>query len=302
MTAASLLLFPGGLFVLAAGLALEWVDRKLVARFQNRVGPPWFQPLADAVKLLAKEEVVPRGVDRWLFLALPAVALASVLTAALYVPLAGLAPSAGVPGDLVVCVYLLSLLSLCVGLAGVNTSDRFSVVGATRTLTQLFSYEAPFFLALLGPAIVAGSWEIGEVAGYAGDHWLILSQPIGFAVAILGLMGKLEMPPLDAPEAETEIVAGALTEYSGRGLALFRLAKGAALVVGLSLVAAFFLGGIGNPLTFVLKVLALLFVVALLQSLFARLRIDQSVGLWWRWGALLALVQLAAVLWLGLGR
>lgn len=302
MTAASLLLFPGGLFVLAAGLALEWVDRKLVARFQNRVGPPWFQPLADAVKLLAKEEVVPRGVDRGLFLALPVVALASVLTAALYVPLAGLAPSAGFPGDLVVCVYLLSVLSLCVGLAGVNASDRFSVVGATRTLTQLFSYEAPFLLALLGPAIVAGSWEIGDVAGYAGGHLLVLTQPIGFVVAILGLMGKLEMPPLDAPEAETEIVAGALTEYSGRGLALFRLAKGAVLVVGLSLVAAFFLGGVGNPLTFVVKVLALLFVVAMLQSLFARLRIDQSVGLWWRWGALLALVQLAAVLWLGLGR
>ena len=108
-------------------------------------------------------------------------------------------------------------------------------------------------------------------------------------------MGKLELPPFDAPEAETEIVAGAMTEYSGRGFALFRLGKDVELVIGLTLVSAFYLGGLANPLEFMLKTLALLLVLALLQTAFARLRIDQTVGLWWRAGALLAVVQLIAI-------
>jgi NADH-quinone oxidoreductase subunit H len=157
----------------------------------------------------------------------------------------------------------------------------------------MFSYEAPFLLALLGPAILAGSWQIGEINGYAHSHLPIaLTQPIGFLVALVGLMGKLELPPFDAPEAETEIVAGAMTEYSGRGFALFRIGRDIELLVGLTLMAAFYLGGLANPIEFVLKTGALLLVTAGLQSLFARLRIDQTVGLWWRMGALLALAQL----------
>jgi NADH-quinone oxidoreductase subunit H len=287
----ALLFFPGGLFVLAGGMAYEWADRKLVARLQNRLGPRWFQPLADTVKLLAKEEVIPIGVNAFLFLGLPVAALAGALAAAIYVPLAGLTPIYNFPGDLIVTLYLLSLLTLCTGLAGSNTTDTFSLVGATRTLTQLFSYEAPFLLALLGPALAAGSWQIDQINAYAHDHWLLLTQPVGFVVALIGLMGKLELPPFDAPEAETEIVAGALTEYSGRGLALFRLGRNVELMVGLTLVAVFYLGGLGNPLEFFAKTLALLLGLSFLQSLMARLRIDQTVGLWWRYGALLVLAQ-----------
>ena len=293
----ALLIFPGGLFLMASGLVYEWVDRKLIARYQNRVGPRWFQPLADVVKLLAKEEIIPTGVSRGLFVALPVIGMAGALTAALYVPMAGFAPSFSFAGDLVVTLYLLSMMTLCLGLAGANTTDRFSLIGATRTLTQLFSYEAPFLLALLGPAIVAGTWNIAEINDFAGQNiWLVVTQLMGFLVALVGLLGKLEMPPFDAPEAETEIFSGALTEYSGRGLALFRLGKDVELVVGLTLVASFYLGGIANPLEFLLKTLGLLIVMAGMQSLFARLRIDQTVGLWWRIGALLALVQLLVLI------
>lgn len=294
ITLITLLLFPGGLFLLANGLAYEWVDRKLVARFQNRVGPRWFQPLADILKLLAKEEIVPQGVHPGLFVWLPVIAVAAALTAALYVPLVGFNPAYTFRGDLIVTIYLLSMMTLCLGLAGANTLDRFSLIGASRTLTQLFSYEAPFLLALLGPALYAKSWQIAEINQFTGNGqlWMILTQPIGFLVALVGLMGKLELPPFDAPEAETEIVSGALTEYSGRGLALFRIGKDVELVIGLTLVAAFYLGGLANPLEFLLKTLGLLLVMAGLQSLFARLRIDQTVGLWWRGGILLALIQL----------
>jgi NADH-quinone oxidoreductase subunit H len=297
----AILFFPSGLFLLIAGLLYEWVDRKLLAQLQNRIGPRWFQPFADVFKLLAKEEVIPNGVDRYLFIALPILALAGGLTAALYVPMAGLPPAHSFPGDLIVTLYLLSLLTLCMGLAGSNTLDRFSLVGATRTLTQLFAYEAPFLLALLGPAVVAGSWQISEITAYANGRWLLLTQPFGFLVALIGLMGKLELPPFDAPEAETEIVAGALTEYSGRGLALFRLGKGVEMVVGLTLIAAFYLGGVANPLLFLIKTLVLLLGVVGLQALFTRLRIDQTVGLWWRYGALLVLGQWLITIGLSLG-
>jgi len=291
-----LLFFPSGLFLLILGLIYEWIDRKLIARFQNRIGPRWFQPFADTIKLLAKEEVVPDDVSPKLFVALPVLALAGALASALYVPLVGLAPAFSFAGDLIVTLYLLSLLTLCMGLAGSNTKDRFSLIGATRTLTQLFSYEAPFLLALLGPAIVAGSWQIGAIHVYARGQWLLLTQPIGFVVALIGLMGKLELPPFDAPEAETEIVAGALTEYSGRGLALFHIGKVVELVVGLTLVAAFYLGGVASPLDFFIKTIGLLFFLAGLQSLMARLRIDQTVGMWWRYGAMLVLVQMLVMI------
>jgi len=287
----AMLIFPGGIFLLAAGLAYEWADRKLLARLQNRVGPRWFQPLADVVKLMAKEEIMPDGVQARLFIGLPIVALAGALTAALYVPMAGLEPVHSFPGDLIVSLYLLSMLTLCIGLAGSNTKDRFSIVGATRTLTQLISYEAPFLLAMLGPAIVAGSWQISTITAYASEHWLFSTQPLGFVIAVLGLMGKLEIPPFDAPEAETEVVAGALTEYSGRGLALFNLGKGAEMVIGLTLIAAFYLGGVNSLPSFLIKTGVLLLLIVFTQSLFTRLRIDQTVGLWWRYGVLLVLVQ-----------
>ena len=294
----AILFFPAGLTLIFTGLFYEWIDRKLVARFQNRVGPRWFQPFADAVKLLAKEQITPGLANRFLFFALPVVAVSGALTAALYVPLMGFAPVHSFPGDLIVTVYLLSLLTMCIGLAGWNTSGRFSLIGATRALTQLFAYEAPFLLALLGPALVAGTWQVSEVNAYAQNHWMALTQPVGFIVALIGLMGKLELPPFDSPEAETEIVAGALTEYSGRGLAIFKIGKSIELVVGITLVSAFYLGGLNGILPFLLKTNAVLLVMAVFQTLLTRLRIDQTVGLWWRFGTILVLMQILVIIFL----
>ncbi|HEY3310251.1 MAG TPA: complex I subunit 1 family protein [Anaerolineales bacterium] len=296
----TILIFPAGLTLILVGMLYEWIDRKLVARLQNRIGPRWFQPFADVVKLFAKEQIQPLAANQVLFFGLPVVALAGALTAALYVPLMGLPPAHSFPGDLIVTIYLLSLLTMCMGLAGWNTSSRFSLVGATRALTQMFAYEAPFLLALFGPALAAGSWQINEINAYAGSHWLMLSQPVGFIVALIGLMGKLELPPFDAPEAETEIVAGALTDYSGRGLGIFKIGKSVELIVGLTLVAAFYLGGLSGIFMFLIKTIALLLTMAVFQSVLTRLRIDQTVGLWWRFGAILVLAQiLVMILWKG---
>ncbi len=297
------LLFPGGLFLMLNGLFYEWGHRKLVARFQNRIGPRWYQPFADTIKLLAKEQIMPSGVNRFLFIGLPIIGVAGALTAGLYVPLMGVPSGYSYPGDLIVTLYLLSLLTLCTGLAGWNTKSRFSLVGATRTLTQLFAYEAPFLMALLGPALTTGSWQINEILFRTNGDWLLFSQPIGFIVAIIGLMGKLEMPPFDAPEAETEIVAGALTDYSGRSLGLFHIGKAVEMVVGLTLVAALYLGGLANPLEYFLKTIPLLLLMSAVQAVVTRLRIDQTVGMWWRYGTLLVLLQwVVFIVWRGLAK
>ena len=296
----NLLFFPGGLFLIVLALAYEWADRKLLARFQNRIGPRWFQTVADIVKLLVKEEIMPATAHPILFGVLPVVAMAGALTAALYVPLLGFQSAFSFKGDLIVTLYLLSLLTMSIGMAGWNSTSRFTMMGATRALTQLFSYEAPFMLALLGPAVVAGSWQIGEIVTVAQGRWVLLTQPFGFVVAMIGLMGKLEMPPFDAPKAKTEVVAGALTEYSGRGLGLFHLGKEMELVVGLTLIAALYMGGIANPLEFFGKTLFLLVILSSLHAILTRLRIDQTVGLWWRYGAVVVLLQwLALIAWKG---
>ena len=294
----SILIFPAGLTLIFTGMFYEWIDRKLVARFQNRVGPRWFQPFADMVKLLTKEQITPRLANPFLFFGLPVVAMAGALTSALYVPLMGLRPAHSFPGDLIVTIYLLSLLTMCIGIAGWNTSGRFSLVGATRALTQMFAYEAPFLLALLGPALAAGSWQIREINQYAQSHWIVILQPVGFIVALIGLMGKLELPPFDSPEAETEIVAGALTEYSGRGLAIFKVGKSIELIVGITLVAAFYLGGVNGILPFLLKTILVLLLMTVLQTLLTRLRIDQTVGMWWRFGTIVVLLQILLIIFL----
>jgi NADH-quinone oxidoreductase subunit H len=292
----TLLVFPAGLTLIFTGMFYEWIDRKLVARFQNRVGPRWFQPFADMVKLFAKEQITPGLANPFLFFGLPVIAISGALTSALYIPFMGLTPAHSFPGDLIVTIYLLSLLTLCIGLAGWNTSSRFSLIGATRALTQLFAYEAPFLLSLLGPALAAGSWQISEINLYAQGHWIAISQPVGFIIALIGLMGKLELPPFDSPEAETEIVAGALTEYSGRGLAIFKLGKSIELIAGITLVSAFYLGGLHGVLPFLLKTFAVLLLMALLQTLLTRLRIDQTVGMWWRFGTILVLAQILLII------
>ena len=296
-TILGILIFPSGLALMILGLYYTWIDRKFLARLQGRLGPRWYQPIADIIKLLAKEEIVPDDANALIFHALPIVGFAGTLAAALYVPVFGLNPLSGFEGDLIVVLYLLSMLTMAMGLAGANTNDRFSRLGSTRALTQVFAYEAPFMLALLGPSLLAGSWNISVVLDYTKTHpWMLVPQFFGFVVAVIGLMGKLELPPFDAPEAETEIVAGALTEYSGRSKALFNLGKGIELVVGVTLVAAFYMGGIHSPIDFFLKTLGIILVIAIFQAIMTRLRIDQTVGVWWRWGILVILVQWAVLL------
>jgi len=294
-----ILIFPGFIFLSAYGLIVEYLDRKLYARFQNRIGPPWFQPLADFIKLIGKEAIVPAKADKGMFRILPAFALASVSAVILYIPLWSTSALFPFKSDLIVVLYLLTIPTITFFIAGWVSTSLFSTLGAVRTITQLFAYEVPLFMALLGPALLAGSWSISEIAAfYYKNPLLSLYNIPGFIVAMIAIQGKLERVPFDIPEAETEIVAGSFTEYSGRHLALFRMAIDIEMIVLVSLIAAVFFpvyisGNITLGLvTYLLKTVILVFILALIRSLMARLRIEQMVKFCWLYLAPAAILQI----------
>ncbi len=285
----NILVFPGFLFLVVFALLAQFVDRKLYARLQNRIGPPFLQPFADFVKLSAKQEIIPAEANGWIFRSMPIIAMAATTCAFLYIPIWGRSALFGFEGDLVVVLYLLILPTVCFFLGGIYSTSLFATLGAVRILTQLFAYEVPLFLAMLSPAILAGSWSISDIAAFLSRHpWYCCFDIVGFAVALVAALGKLEKVPFDIPDAETEIVGGMFTEYSGRLLALVRTTIDMEAIVIASLVAAEFLPfglGLAPLLGFALYLLKVLFVIALialLRTIMARLRIDQMVSFCWK--------------------
>jgi len=312
-----LVVYPGLLFLFVYSTFCEWFDRKVYARLQNRMGPTHtgrfglLQPIADFFKLMSKEDVVPEAADKRLFTVLPIIGLAVVATAGLLLPVWNFdLTSPGLTsfsGDIIVILYLLSLPTLILFLAAWSSTNIFSTIGGARVLTMLFGYEVPLFLAVLSPAILADSWRLAEIAAfYQARPLLLLPNLLGFLVAVIAVQAKLERTPFDIPHAETEIVGGTFTEYSGKKLALFRLTFDVELVVSSGLLATVFLGGFPGGavigfIHFVVKTLFVIFLLSLLRALTSRIRIDQVVSFAWKYLAPLAVLQLlVAILLKGL--
>ena len=294
---AKIIIFPGFLFLAVYGLWLQWVDRKLCAVMQNRMGPPWVQPFADFIKLLAKEVIVPDAADTVMFRVLPFFALAAVMTAMVSIPV-GQNALFSFQGDLIAVIYLLTIPTVTFFLAGWSSTSPYATVGSMRVLTQLFAYEVPLMLSLIGPAILAGSWNITEISAFFAAHpALIPAQLLGFLAALIALQGKLERMPFDIPHAKNEIVGGQFTEYSGRLFGFFCLAVDMELVVGAALLNAVFLGGamgLAGPAAiglFLVKTLFVTFLLALLKVLMARIRIEQMINFCWKYLAPIAMAQ-----------
>lgn len=292
-----LLLFPGFALLLVLAMAAEYLDRKVVARMQNRVGPPWYQPAADCLKLLGKQALTPAHAKKLLYRALPLVSLASAAAAYLCIPVWGKGLTA-YEGDLVVVLYLLTVPTICLFLAGWGSGSVYSIMGAFRTMTQMFAYEVPLFMAFLSPAILADTWSLSGILMFYQLHpwWTLLNLP-AFLIALLAVQIKLSRAPFDAPEAETEIVGGATVEYGGRYLALFRLSADCELVILISVMAAVFLPfttGVAwaDFLLYLAQALVLLLALSALRVPMARLRLDQTLDLCWKVLTPLAIVQL----------
>jgi len=313
-TLVKLLVFPGFVFAIFLALAFEWIDRKFYAKLQNRVGPLYtglsgiLQPLADIIKLLSKEDITPGAADKPFFNSMPALAAAIMLTAVTLLPITAHSGLVSFEGDLILAVALMTIYCIIVYLSGSFSVNRFSYVGAERAVSQLLGYEIPMTLAVVGTALSAGSLRISSIIeAQAAKGWLILGpQALGFAIFLIAVQAELERIPFDIPEAETEIVAGWLTEFSGRKLALIRLSADLELLYVSGLAAALYLGGplgpappglekILNPVYFLIKTIIVLIILSTIRALFARFRIDQMVAFAWKYLVPISLLQLFLV-------
>lgn len=319
-------LFPGFLFIISYALFCEWVSRKFVARLQNRVGPlhtGWkgmLQPLADFIKLLAKEDITPAAADKLIFALMPVAILALPLAAIFLIPIQsltnlwGYTPVVSFEGDLILVLFLLSFVIISIFLAGWSSANRFGAVGATRSALQMLAYEIPLGIAMIGPAIFARSLSIGNIVEWEAQALQnFLSAPglvsilvaamflVGLGICIVCQLAELELRPFDIPEAETEIVHGWQVEYSGKKLGLLWVGHDIKMVLASALLTSLFLGGpIGPwpvpPLAwFALKTLFCILVISNASALFARFRIDQMLTGSWKYLVPLSILYIMAV-------
>jgi NADH-quinone oxidoreductase subunit H len=309
------LIFPGLLFSIVLAFLYEWLDRKIYARLQNRVGPLYagpagiLQPVADFIKLLAKEDIVPSAANKVIFNIAPIMALSLISTAVLLLPVTGVAGLISFDGDVILAMALMVLYVIVVFLAGFFSMNRFSTVGAERTVLQLLGYEIPMILSVMSVALSAGALSLAKIVENRNIWFIFGPHVISFFVYLIAGQAELERVPFDIPEAEQEIVAGWLTEYSGKKLALFRLSRDIELLFVAGLATTLFLGGAGPVISgipsilqvaictvfFTLKMAGVLFLLSTIRALFARLRIDQMVDLSWKYLIPISLLQIFLV-------
>lgn len=286
--------------VLILGMATSWVDRKVTALVQARVGPPWYQPVADVAKLLGKEMLVPETSRAMGFALAPVAGFAAACVAGAIL-LGMLITGREFAGDLIVLVYLLAVPSVSMIIGACASGNPVSVVGASREMKMLLAYELPMLIVLVTTVFRAGGdFRIARlVAHQQAEGWMLLSASgvIGFIVALVSIQAKLGLVPFDAPEAEQEIMGGVMAEYSGPALALFRLTKMMLLCMLPVLMGVLFLGGFRmrgwDILWSVLKYMAVVVPLVLIRNTNPRLRVDQITRFFWGPMTVLALAGLA---------
>lgn len=290
---AEVLVYPGILFAVVTGMMYYGILRKLVARMQNRVGPSWFQPFYDVIKLLSKEDIDPEqakpGFTVW-----PLLALACALVAGLFIPIAGIVALPGV-ADILILVYFLAFSSIALYMSGFASSNPFSAIGSLRGVIQMIGYEFPFVAALLVPVIYLGEMSPAAINAFQVTQGpLALSFPFAAAAFLVALLAEAEIPPFHIPMSHQEIVSGYATEYSGPRLAMMEMTHYVKLFVMISLFVSLFLGGSFDLLTFLTRSLGVLFLVVVSSVAMTRLRIGGSLKLCWFFG-IVALIDLMRV-------
>jgi len=278
--------------VVALGLVTSWIDRKVTALVQARVGPPWYQPVADIVKLLGKETLVPENSRSMGFLLAPLLGFAGACAAAA-VLIGNLIGGNGFVGDIIVLIYLMTIPAIALIIGACASGSPVSVVGATREMKMLLSYELPLLIVVVTALIRAGTggaadFRIGSLIAFQQESgWLVwsVSGIIGFVVLVLTTQAKLGLVPFDAPEAEQELMGGVISEYSGPPLALFKLTKYMLLCMLPIFTGVLLLGGFSftgwSILWSILKYVVLIVLIVLIRNTNPRLRIDQIMKLFW---------------------
>jgi NADH-quinone oxidoreductase subunit H len=305
--------------LLSGAYATLW-ERKICARFQVRYGPnlagPFgmFQPLADAVKAIFKEEYIPNHVDKVLFLMGPGISYAAVIITFAVIPFG---PEVNLFGQKVglwigdANVSLLFLLAIAglgsygVVLGGWSSNNKYSLIGALRGAAQMISYELPMGLALLSVVLLAGSLSVRQIVDFQGGWPLIVLQPVGFLIFLIAIIAESNRSPFDLPETENELVSGFMTEYGGIKFALYFMGEYTAMVVNSAIVATIFLGGwkwpavisdlhpLAGVALFLAKVLFVLFLFVWIRASTPRVRYDKFMRFCWKFMIPLALINLA---------
>ncbi|MHA1202023.1 MAG: complex I subunit 1 family protein [Candidatus Heimdallarchaeaceae archaeon] len=320
---------PGIIFIVLMGLFIDWLDRKIYARGQNRKGPPFLQPLYDVVKLTAQESIIPRGVSKFWMTVLPIAFIATALTGALMIPIvvlndAGLvAGFASFPYDVFFVMLVLLSYGMIIYFLGFVTKNPFAQTGSTRSLLQVLSFEIPLGFSLLVPILIVGignpeaefnlAYISKNLYGVIGEQPLyIIGIVIALIISVVVMMAELEVFPFDSPISHTELADGWKVEYGGWRYALIHLGEriGAFFIGGL--IVTLFLGGpyigpanltgiivvdgILHLLFFLIKLILVIGVMSFLRTLISRIRIDQSVRLAWKQMLPLAIVALMLTL------
>lgn len=294
--------------VLLGGFAyLTLVERYVAARIQARVGPnrvgalggiAWLQPIADAVKMIFKEDIWPRQADKIIYTIAPGVSVATALIAWAVIPLGPAIVLFGYTFNLYVAdvnvalLYLLAVGSLGVYgivLGGWGSNNKYSMLGALRSTAQMISYEVSLGLALVGVLMISGSLSLVDIVEKQSTVWNIVWQPLGFIIYVIAATAEINRLPFDLPEAETELVAGYQTEYSSLKFALFYMAEYINMMTMSAIASTMFLGGYQGPFGILpgvwwllIKMAFFIFVLMWVRSTLPRFRYDQLMRFGWQ--------------------
>jgi NADH-quinone oxidoreductase subunit H len=298
--------------VLLTGFAYTtYMERKLLGRFQNRYGPNragpkgLLQPIADAVKLIFKEDLIPAQADKLVFVLAPIITTVPAWIILAVVPLGvvqlfGQTIDLSVAGNLNVGVlYITSITSISVYgivLAGWSSNNKYAMLGGIRSSAQMISYELALGLSFIGPVMLAASLSLGEIVNMQKSiGWFVIYQPIGFAIFLIAALAEINRSPFDMPEAEQELTAGYHVEYSGMKFAMFMLTEYTKMIVVSVIAATLFLGGYHipfvtdqpwgawlGPLGLFVKVLVLLYGIIWVRATLPRVRYDQLMAIGWK--------------------
>ena len=305
---------------IVVGLFCKGIDRILVARMQNRVGPPLVQPFLDVKKLLIKESIVPNRAVKWIFNLMPVIALSASIVILLYLPLGGIGPLLEGDGDVILVLYLFIIPALALVLGGFSSGSPYADIGSKREMIKLASYELPLAVVIISIVWLLSSINIENafsLSVISGNSVWGLVGPIGFIglsllllILLFVMPGEIGTVPFDVPTAGSEIAGGILAEYSGRNLALFYLAEAVKIVAVSSLIIALFLpwslsgllgisgffGLLLDTLFFLVKLFTIVFVGSTFARVIAaRLRIDQAIHAYWVQCFLVALCGLVLI-------
>ena len=288
-------------FVVVNALILTWAERKVAGHMQRRIGPkevgPYglIQPIADALKLLGKEILTPRAVDKPLYYAAPMLIFIPVLVSFVVIPFDASLVVKDINVGILVILAFSSLSMFSILMAGWGSNNKYALMGAIRSIAQNIAYEIPLLLALLPIIMMTNSFSLKTIVEAQQGLWFVFYQPVAFCIYFIAGVAETNRTPFDLPEAESELVAGYHTEYSGMRFALFFLAEYTNMFIVSAIAVTFFLGGYQGPflpgiIWFLLKSYLLVFVIMWLKWTFPRVRFDQLLNISWK-----ALIPLAFI-------